>query len=101
MKDKPTAIFAANDKIAVGAIKAIKEFGLKVPEDISIIGFDNIEEGKYLETPLTTMQMELVEMAELATNNIIDSIENDTNFSENYNVAITLVLRKSCKYLND
>lgn len=101
MKDKPTAIFAANDKIAVGAIKAIKEFGLKVPEDISIIGFDNIEEGKYLETPLTTMQMELVEMAELATNNIIDSIENDTNFSESYNVPSTLVLRKSCKNLNN
>lgn len=101
MDDKPTAIFTANDKIAIGAIKAIKEYGLKVPKDISIIGFDNIEESKYLETPLTTMQMELVEMAELATNNIIDSIENDTNFSKSYNVPSTLVVRKSCKNLNN
>ncbi len=94
MDDKPTAIFTANDKIAIGAIKAIKEYGLKV-KDISIIGFDNIEESKYLETPLTTMQMELVEMAELATNNIIDSIENDTNFSKSYNVPSTLVVEKA------
>ena len=101
MDDKPTAIFTANDKIAIGAIKAIKEYGLKVPKDISIIGFYNIEESKYLETPLTTMQMELVEMAELATNNIIDSIENDTNFSKSYNVPSTLVVRKSCRNLNN
>lgn len=101
MEDRPTAIFAANDKIAIGAIKAIKEYGLKVPDDISIIGFDNIEESKYLETPLTTMQMELIEMAELAANSIIDSIENNINIFKSYNVPTTLISRKSCKYLRD
>ncbi len=101
MEDRPTAIFAANDKIAIGAIRAIKENGLKVPEDISIIGFDNIEESKYLETPLSTMQMELIKMAELATNSIIDSIEDNINIFKAYNVPTTLVSRKSCEYLKN
>lgn len=98
--NKPTAIFASNDKIAIGAIKAIKELGLKVPEDVSIIGFDNIEESKYLDPPLTTIQMELAEMAELATNRIINSIENYMNVSEYYNIPVTLVSRSTCKCLN-
>lgn len=72
-----------------------------MPNDISIIGFDNIEESKYLETPLTTMQMELIEMAELAANSIIDSIENNINIFKSYNVPTTLISRKSCKYLRD
>ena len=101
MEDRPTAIFAANDKIEIGAIRAIKENGLKVPEDISIIGFDNIEESKYLETPLSTMQMELIKMAELATNSIIDSIEDNINIFKAYNVPTTLVSRKSCEYLKN
>ena len=98
--NKPTAIFASNDKIAIGAIKAIKELGLKVPEDVSIIGFDNIEESKYLDPPLTTIQMKLYEMAKLATNTIINSIENDIDVPEHYNIPVTLVSRSSCKHLN-
>ncbi len=48
--DKPTAIFASNDKIAIGVMRAMKEMNLKVPKDISIIGFDDIEECKYKST---------------------------------------------------
>lgn len=96
LKDKPTAIFAANDKIAIGAMKAIKEENLRVPSDISIIGFDDIEECKYLNPPLTTIKMDLVKMAELATNSIITYIEKDKIVCNNYIVDIDLIERESC-----
>ena len=97
---KFTAIFASNDKIAFGAVKAIREEGLKVPEDISVIGFDDIEASKYFNPPLTSIKMELVEMADIATKSIITSIENDVKFSANYVIPVTLVERKSCEILN-
>lgn len=96
-KIKPTAIFASNDKIAIGALNAIEELGLKVPEDISIIGFDDIEESKYLNPPLSTVKMELTEMAEIATNTLIRSIENDIYISAYYDVPVSLEIRQSCK----
>lgn len=94
-----TAIFASNDKIAIGAIRAIKELGLRIPDDISVIGFDDIEECKYLDTPLTTIKMELAEMAEITVNSLISSIEKDINVSAYYEVPVKLTLRQTCKGL--
>lgn len=94
--EKPTAIFTGNDKIAIGAMKAIKEANLKVPEDISIIGFDDIEECKYLNPPLTSMKMYLIDMAEIATNAIIKSIESEENVFDNYTVGVELIERDTC-----
>jgi LacI family transcriptional regulator len=98
-KEIPTAIFCGNDNMAIGAIQAIKEADLKVPEDISIVGFDDIEVAMYLNPPLTTVRMALMEMASVATNSLISSIENDSNFSANYTVPIDLIERNSCKTL--
>jgi len=94
---KFTAIFASNDKIAFGAIKAIKEAGFRVPEDISVIGFDDIEASKYFNPPLTSIKMELVEMAELAAKSIITSIDNKVVLSANYVIPVKFVERKSCR----
>lgn len=95
-KNRPTAIFAANDIMAIGAIKAIKEAGLRVPEDISVVGFDDIEAGKYLAPPLTTLHMNLAAMAEIATKSITECIEKNACFSANYTVPVELVERQSC-----
>lgn len=62
MKDKPTAMFCFNDDIAIGAIKAIKSVGLNVPQDISVVGFDNIDICEYVDPPLTTVDQPAVEM---------------------------------------
>lgn len=56
MSEKPTAVFCANDLMAIGAIKAVKEAGLSVPEDISVIGFDDIKLAQFVEPPLTTIR---------------------------------------------
>lgn len=99
-KEKPTAIFLSNDSMAIGAIQAIQENGLKIPKDISIIGFDDIEIAKYLKPPLTTIRLDIPEMAALAVNALILSIENNSNFSANYIVAVKLIERESCKAIN-
>jgi LacI family transcriptional regulator len=96
LKDKPTAIFLSNDSMSIGAIKAIEEAGLVVAKDISIIGFDDIEVAKYLKPALSTMKISLLEMASIASNTLITSIENDCNFSANYTVPVDLIERDSC-----
>lgn len=54
-RERPTALFVANDQMALGAFRAILEAGLRVPEDISVVGFDNIDEAVAFPTPLTTV----------------------------------------------
>lgn len=96
LKGKPTAIFSSNDSMAIGAIQAIQEKGLKVPEDISIIGFDDIEIAKYLKPSLTTIRMDILEMASIAISTLILAIENNLNFSANHTVDVKLIERESC-----
>lgn len=62
LDEPPTAIFCFNDDLAIGAIKAVKSLGLKVPEDVSIVGFDNIDICEYVDPPLTTVDQPAVEM---------------------------------------
>lgn len=98
-KKIPTAIFCGNDNMAIGAIQAIQQANLKVPEDISVVGFDDIEVARYISPSLTTVRMDLLEMASIATNTLITSIENNSNFSANYTLPIDLIERNSCKAL--
>ncbi len=98
-KEIPTAIFCGNDNMAIGALQAIDEANLKVPEDISIVGFDDIEVSRYVSPSLTTVKMDLLEMASIATNTLITSIENNSNFSANYTLPIDLIHRNSCRTL--
>lgn len=65
-KDKPDALIAASDLYAIGAMRAIHEKGLSVPDDISVIGFDNSEIGRYYTPSLTTFSLPLRQMGEMA-----------------------------------
>lgn len=98
-QEKPTAIFSANDSMVIGAMQAIYEENLKIPDDISVIGFDDIEMAPYLKTPLTTIRMDLHQIADLAMSNLIKSIENKSNFSAQYLVPVQLIERESCRAL--
>ena len=93
----PSAVFAANDAMALGALKAIREKGLKVPEDISIVGFDNIEVTNHTEPPLTTMSVRMEEMGAIAVNMIHDIIDQKKSLQEKILVPVDLVKRSSCK----
>ncbi len=72
---KPTGIFAANDIMAIGAMNALKELGVRIPEEVSIIGFDDIPMSKYLTPGLTTMGCNFEQIADTAVNSLIDLIE--------------------------
>lgn len=69
-------IFCGNDLIAIGAVKALKEKSIRVPEDVKVIGFDNISICDYLSPPLTTIKQPIYEMGEEAVNMLIDIIDN-------------------------
>ncbi len=70
----PTAVITANDRIAAPVIEAARVLGLSVPEDLSVIGFDDAPEGAYYNPPLTTVRLEWAQMAELATQMLVEII---------------------------
>jgi LacI family transcriptional regulator len=96
---RPTAIFAANDISAIGAIEAIAEAGLKVPEDISIIGFDNIEEAFFVNGGLTTVDQFIEDMGRVAVEMLINLIQNKSLENQVQRMPTKLVVRNTCRAL--
>jgi len=95
-KEHPTAVFACNDLTAIGVIHGIQEVGLKVPDDMAVAGFDNIELAEYLQVPLTTMEQPKAEMGTLAARLLIDQI-NGLDVQPRQTVLYPqLIVRRSC-----
>ena len=93
---RPTAIFAANDQSAFGAIEAAHVAGLSVPGDLSVIGFDNIPEAATYKPALTTMDQFIARMGYVATEMLIRRVQGVRLESEWYEMATQLVVRDSC-----
>ncbi|MGH9403537.1 MAG: substrate-binding domain-containing protein [Terriglobia bacterium] len=93
-----TAVFAANDAMAFGAIRAIFESGLRVPDDISVIGFDNVEMGSIVRPPLTTIHQPKYEMGRAAVEVLLrHSEQREMAMPEHRLVEVKLVERESCR----
>ena len=97
-----TAIICAYDNIAIGAIKELKKRNFKIPDDISVIGIDNIAIGKYTETALTTIDTNPEQICEIAWDLIQKKLKNPY-FKSNQNIEIfsKLVIRESVKNINE
>ena len=80
-KKLPSAIFAASDPIAIGAMRALKQYNIKIPEDVSIIGFDNIETTNYTDPPLTTVFAPTFDMGFMAARQLFDAFKHNENIS--------------------
>jgi LacI family transcriptional regulator len=93
----PTAIFAANDTSAFGAIEAVRGEGLRVPDDISVIGFDNIPEAAQVHPGLTTVRQPLEEMGRLAVQILLNRLDDPDLPGERVELPTELVIRESCK----
>jgi LacI family transcriptional regulator, repressor for deo operon, udp, cdd, tsx, nupC, and nupG len=93
----PTAVFAANDEMAIGAIKAIKSKGLRVPDDISIVGFDDIQFASIYEPALTTISQPMFEIGKKAMELLIKLINKDKLEKSQYILEDQLVIRETCK----
>jgi len=79
---RPTAVFAHSDVTAYGVMTAAAEAGLRVPEDVSVIGFDDIESAAQIRPPLTTIQQPFVEMGKRAAGLLLDAIGNNDDQSD-------------------
>lgn len=95
----PTAVFAASDFLAIGALAAIREFGLRVPEDISLMGFDDIEFTNYTSPPLSTVHVPSWDIGHLAVSLLMDFIESGDGVPRRLCLDTQLMLRKSCRPL--
>lgn len=93
----PTAFLAASDPIAIGALKAFHEFDIHVPDDISIIGFDDIPAAGYTIPPLTTLKAPAQQMGENAAHLIYSGILRDKEIPMKIYMPCQLTIRKTCK----
>lgn len=92
---RPTAIVCSNDVMAFGAIRAIHEVGLRVPHDISVLGFDDLPESSYFRPKLTTVRQPLQEMGRVATRILVQSIEKPGASSSQIELPTELIARES------
>ena len=90
-----TALFAFNDISAIGAIRAIHEAGLRVPEDISVIGFDDIRSAAFHYPSLTTVRQPLWEMGNIAAKILLARIEGEEDYPQEVSVEPELIIRES------
>lgn len=94
--EKPVrAYFADNDQIAIGAMMALQEKGYRIPEDVSIIGFDDIPMCSYTNPPLSTVHVPKQYMGMTAADRLIANTESKAHYSENIEISTNLVIRKS------
>jgi len=89
----PTAFVALNDEVALGSLTRIKEVGLRVPDDVSIIGFDDIPSAERADTPLTTMRQPTAMIGVKAVDMILKRIENRHLDAIQVTVPAELILR--------
>ncbi len=94
-KSPPTAIFCSNDFLAIGAIEGAREMGLKVPEDLSIVGFDDIEIASFMTPSLSTIRQPAYKMGELGAEILLNQISGNFSRAVHKILETSLVIRDS------
>jgi LacI family transcriptional regulator len=95
----PTAIFASSDQMAFGVYEAVRRRGLRVPDDVSVLGFDDLPESRWASPPLTTVRQPLTEMGGLAARTVLRLAQGEGIDSPRVELATDLVIRDSCAEL--
>lgn len=96
---RPTAIFASNDLSAFGIMDAIREAGLEIPDDISIIGFDDIPQASMIHPKLTTIRQPLDQIGRVAVQLLLEQLQHPERAPRRVTLATRLVIRDSCRAL--
>ncbi len=97
LPDPPTAIFASNDDMAFGVIEAARDLGLRIPDDLSVVGFDDIPQAAIIHPPLTTMRQPLEQMGRAATQMLLKLIDDPQLQVESVVLPTELIVRESCQ----
>ena len=96
----PTAFVSDNDVIAIGCMRALKESGCRIPEDVSVIGFDNVAYGAMCEPPLSTVHVDKQELGARAVREVVSAAENGQKVNVKIQIATEFVERASVRSLN-
>jgi LacI family transcriptional regulator len=96
LPNPPTAIFASNDVMAMSVIDAVREHGLRCPEDISVMGFDDIPQAAYTHPALTTIRQPLEKMGRVATQMLLDLLKDPDAQMRRIELPTDLIVRDSC-----
>jgi LacI family transcriptional regulator len=94
-RERPTAVFASNDAQALGAIEAARTLGLLVPQDVSVVGFDDMAVAQWSAPPLTTVRQPFADMGRVAMRRLLRCIDGEQLVSPRVELATQLVVRKS------
>jgi DNA-binding LacI/PurR family transcriptional regulator len=94
-RDDVTAVFVANDQTALGLVRGLTELGVRVPQDVSVVGFDDFPESSFFSPPLTTMRVDFEALGRLAVDKVLALIAGD-ELDSGALVVPELVVRGSC-----
>jgi LacI family transcriptional regulator len=95
LADRPTAVFAFNDNVAIGVLRAARARGLRVPEDLSVVGFDDSEHAALVSPAITTVRQPLAEMGRIAVSLLLRLLENQSVETMRIELATRLIVRDS------
>lgn len=95
LENPPTAIFASSDQMALGAYEAVRRRGLRVPDDVSVVGFDDLPEARWASPPLTTVRQPLAEMGLLAARSLLRIAQGELLDTPRVELSTDLVVRDS------
>src|SRR2546430_1400001 len=105
-RDQPTAVVCSNDMTAIGVMREAYDHGITIPNDVSIVGFDDIRLAQFMTPPLTTVQMSQKELAQIAFRALLDEVGRESRSTQKseYELITSLILRRStamARPLND
>ena len=97
-KPRPTAIFAANDAMAIGTIEAAKRMSLKIPGDVAVVGFDDISTAQYIDPTLTTVKVPVYKVGQIVGRSLFNQLKDGKKnyIEEKIVIPLKLSIRKSC-----
>lgn len=94
---RPTALFASNDSMAIGAMSALRDAGVRVPDDVAVAGFDDIPIAQYVNPPLSSVHVAIHELGARATETLLNALAHENRHARRQEVLpTTLVIRGSC-----
>jgi LacI family transcriptional regulator len=97
MDPRPTAIFAANDSMAIGAVSALRESGAEIPGEMAVVGFDDIPLARYMDPPLTTVRVPICDLGARAVEMLVHGVTHKNGHAHRRErVSTELVIRQSC-----
>jgi LacI family transcriptional regulator len=93
----PTALIAGNDSMAIGALAALTHAGVRVPEDVAVVGFDDIPIARYVSPPLTTVRVSIAALGSRAAARVLEALEQGPGRERKQQLLPTeLIIRRSC-----